>query len=368
MAESPSDGYLRTSVDAASLAFMSFHLSRSDLLCLAKQRYGSAIRNTRLALNSLQHHNSDHVIQSVLLLDLYEKMANRDEHHFSSWRSHAQGALHMIEARASTDFSNPNTCQLAVTAAVAIMISCGVARVPVPATLAVVRGNLDKYVRNAKWTFTELVLDVVNLRADMQKTGPGLVNPNVALRRAKTLDQRMASMEERLENYGKRHRTYITANNPLVFGRYYDIYPSHYATQKSNAVRMMRLEMLNIVQNLVKSENQDIHKSLATVVEGLARCICATVPQFLLPQARTENEPILSPLQRLHCCTTLTPLYVSFWSTKDDHMKDWILGVLKHMTDFGICLAGYVSQILKSGEYVDYWTVYATVGSYAIGA
>ncbi|KAG7042598.1 C6 transcription factor [Colletotrichum scovillei] len=374
---SPPNGHLHISLGAAGLAFMSFHLNRHDLLLLASKQYVAAIRSIRSALsstsNSNSHHgnNNDEVIQSALLLDLYEKIADRHEHQSASWLSHARGALHMVCDRANTDFSNPTTCQLANNAAVALMKSCGIAGVPVPPSLLALREDLNSYVRDAKWSFTGLVVGIVNLRAYMQGLASGAACPNVVLRRAKILDEHMTLVEKRLQRSWKATRTFTVAYNPLIFGRYYDVYPSHHATQVTNAVRMMRLELNSIIQHVGHNEEHTIKSQTREVIRELTRHLCAAVPQFLLligGDATSLPVHTLPPLQRLHCCTMLTPLYLSFCLTEDLYMKEWILQILLHMAEHGVKLASDVFQLISSGKLVDYWALYAMVGSYAIAA
>lgn len=350
---------------------MSFHLNRHDLLLLASKQYVAAIRSIRSALSSSSSNNNDEVIQSALLLDLYEKIANRHEHRFASWLSHARGALHMVCDRANTDFSNPTTCQLANNAAVALMKSCGIAGFPVPPSLLALREDLNSYVRDAKWSFTGLVVGIVNLRAYMQGLASGAACPNVVLRRAKILDEHMTLVEKRLQRSWKPTRTFTVSYNPLIFGRYYDVYPSHHATQVTNAVRMMRLELNSIIQHVGHSEEPAIKSQTREIIRELTRHLCAAVPQFLLligGEATSIPVYTLPPLQRLHCCTMLTPLYLSHCLTEDSYMKEWILHILLYMAEHGVKLASDVFKLISSGTFVDYWALYAMVGSYAIAA
>ncbi|KAK1638663.1 hypothetical protein BDP81DRAFT_513982 [Colletotrichum phormii] len=368
LTNSPPSGHLHISLGAASLAFMSFHLNRPDLLLLlllllllASRQYVAAIRSIRSALSSNNnnssnlHHkpnNDDEVIQSaLLLLDLYEKIANRHEHQSASWLSHARGALHLVRDRANTDFSNPTTCQLANTAAAALMRSCGIAGIPVPPSLLSLREDLNSYVRDAKWSFTGLVVGIVNLRAYMQgqpPSGGAAACASVVLRRAKILDEHMALVEKRLQRSWRATKTFTTAYNPLIFGRYYDVYPSHHATQVTNAVRMMRLELNSIIRHVDGDEEVAIESLTGEVIRELTRHLCAGVPQFLLVIGGEGGTSLpvctLPPLQRLHCCTMLTPLYLSFCLTEDSYMKEWILQILVYMAEHGVKLASDVSQ------------------------
>ncbi|KAL2689106.1 hypothetical protein Neosp_003158 [[Neocosmospora] mangrovei] len=107
LAIAPASGHLQTSVGAVSLAFMALQANRPDLMPLANRQYLVAIRAVREAIHFSQQPGSnwtdkpvsDETLQSVLLLDLFEKLTM---HHQGpglpgSWLSHLQGALSMVQ-------------------------------------------------------------------------------------------------------------------------------------------------------------------------------------------------------------------------------------------------------------------------------
>jgi hypothetical protein len=124
---------------------MAYQLNCQDLLPVANQRYLAAIRSLGVVIrSSLQANNAanqsltDETLQSVLLLDLYEKMAYQplSESEFpSSWLSHIQGALSIVRSRPTAGFSNPTTQQLATRTVIALTLSCGAAGIPIPEAL-----------------------------------------------------------------------------------------------------------------------------------------------------------------------------------------------------------------------------------------
>ncbi|EXF73118.1 hypothetical protein CFIO01_07518 [Colletotrichum fioriniae PJ7] len=138
------------------------------------------------------------------------------------------------------------------------MKSCGIAGFSVPPSLLTLREELNSYARDTKWSFTGLVVGIVNLRAYIQGLAWGAACPKMVLRRAKILDEHMALVEKRLQRLWKATRTFTISYNPLIFGRYDDIYPSHHATQVPNAVRMMRLELNSIILHVGHNEEHVI--------------------------------------------------------------------------------------------------------------
>ncbi|KAI8722764.1 hypothetical protein NCS52_00421200 [Fusarium sp. LHS14.1] len=367
LATAPTSGHLQTSVGAVGLAFMALQANRPDLMPLANRQYLVAIRAVREAIrisqqpasNRTDKPVSDETLQSVLLLDLFEKlrMYHQGPGLPGSWLSHLQGALSMVQACKTTDFRNSTTCQLAGRTVIALTISCGAAGMPIPEPLQAVRQDLDSYIRSSKWTFISLLMSVVDFRAQMRSA---VLGSDDILMKAYDLQDQLALAESSIPRAWRPHR--VTSQQKLIFDDYYDVYPSHYATQVFNAFRIMRLEMCSIIRNLHPSN------SVEKTIDQVSRDICAAMPQFILTEARSENAVPFSPLQKLECHGILTALYEAGQITTNIHLREWILQCLAYMADNGIKMAQDVGHILKFTPEVDYWTVFAMVGSCGITA
>ncbi|OAL56100.1 hypothetical protein IQ07DRAFT_660453 [Pyrenochaeta sp. DS3sAY3a] len=330
---SPSSGYLYASVDAVSLAFMAYQVNHPDLITQAKSRYLAAIRSLRTAIPHSDHPANDSrssisnaFLQSVLLLDLYEKI---DRHRYdtspnfpSSWLSHVFGALAMIRERPSTEFSDPIIRELASRTVFALTISC----------------DLAFHVNTPKWAFINLLSAIVNLRADIRAA---TCNSDAILLRAQELNKRLALAESKIPSSWKPHKK--NSDSSMAFGGYYDHYPDHFATQVFNAFRLMRLNMNSIVQGISP------RRSTAEEIVNVTQDICASIPQ-------------------LQCYGTLTPLYAAAQITTAPHTRNWILQTLTYMADNGVEMARQVHHILTSAPETDYWVVFAMLGSCGITA
>ncbi|KAH6618603.1 hypothetical protein C7974DRAFT_426875 [Boeremia exigua] len=368
LATSPTSGYLRASVDAVSLAFMAYQEGRPELAVQANRRYLVAIRSLRTEI--LRLHNTDcnmspisnAFLQSVLLLDLYEKL---DRHHHrntaprssSSWLSHASGALAMVKARPQTQFSDPSTRHLASRIVIALTISCGAAGIRVPEALTELHSDLASHVQSPKLTYMGLLSASINLHADIREA---MLSPEAIVLRAEELDMQLALVESSIP--GSWRPQVVKSDSPLVLGGYYDRYPDHYSTQVFNAFRIQRLVMSAIIRET------SVPNYTPQEVARLARDICASVPQFLLQTTNPGNTVPPSPLQRLQCHGVLTPLYVAAQTTTDARVREWILQILAYMIDSGIQMARYVRNTLIHSPETDYWAVFSTVGSCGITA
>lgn len=337
--------------------------SRPDLHQHATRRYLNAIQILRAELNSSQllakHMVSNTILQSVLLLDLYEKIVVHRNVERSiqpgSWLSHVSGALHLVQIRPTDGFSDPVTVQLAMRTAFALTISCGAAGIQVPKALSALQRDLDHHIRSPKWTLIDVLSAIINLRADIRASH---LRPDELFQRAQKLDMRLRLGESNMPHSWKPRR--ISADNAMILNGYYDLYPCHCADQVFNAFRIIRLDLNRIIckLNLGSSASQTILES--------TQDICAPVPQFILSTTRAESTLPLSPLQILQCNESLTPLCVAAQMTSEPRIRTWILQTLGHMGDNGVKLATYVTHVLLSAPETDDWRVFTMFGSCGI--
>ncbi|KAH9204566.1 hypothetical protein DL95DRAFT_376876 [Leptodontidium sp. 2 PMI_412] len=357
-------GPLVSSVDAISLAFAAFQFNSQKLRSLANKTYLNAIQTLSQALCNPKISTSDETLQAVLLLDLCEKFANCHlQNSNPPWMIHIKGAMSLVEARGNRNFSSPIACQLASRVAEAMAISCGSAAVPVPNSLPTLRGNLDGFVFHANWEFAALVVSVASLRADIHS---GKLKGEAATDRARELDRSLAVLQENLPRSWKSKRVQRVEQDTHILGHYYDVYPSHAITQTCNAIRMMRLEMNSILREY---DQLDSENSASNAIDRIARQICDTIPQFIIAEARPENGLPFLPLQRLHCCSMLPPLYLAAQLSTDEDLRGWISQTMEYMAEWGsLQMARDIADLLKTKSDVDYWTVCKLTGSYALNA
>lgn len=361
--QAPAIGHLACSVSAASLAFTAVQFESQEVMSLANKRYLAAIQNLGQALRDPKALESDETLQAVLLLDLYEKFSSRQAHIPPSWMSHIQGAMSLVAARGTLNFSSLVASQLARNVVTTLMMSCGAAKVFIPESLLSLRRELDVSNADTKWDFMEIVCEIVNLRADIyHKLGSGAG----VYEKAKEIDQNLASLEDKLPEVWKPVSVLATVNHgPRLLDGQYDVYPNQYATQVWTALRAMRLEMTKIIR-----DNHPCSKASASeTINRISRRICHAVPQFILPEARPDNAEPFSPIQKLQCRTLLAPLYLAAQLSTDSHMKEWICNSIDYMAEKGnIRVAKDITNILKRNSGEDYWTIWAMTGCYAMAA
>lgn len=366
MADSGHDKHLQLSVDAVGLAFMAFQLNRQDLAPLANQRYLEAIRSLGLVVqSSMQTANSvanqslsDATLQSVLLLDLFEKLAF-NSHQMSEFPghllSHIQGALSIVQSIPRTQFSNPMIQQLATQSVLAYTLSCGAEEIPIPEAVVRLYSDLGRYIRTRHWILIGHFIRLINFCSE---TRNGKSDSSDIRKRVRSLYDELSYAESRMPQslWPQRRDT----SDALAFDNYYDVYPGHRAAQFFNAYRFMRLGAAEMLQKLEYSAE------IAEDVTQTTQAICATVPQILLPTETFHNAVPFSPFQMLECAGVLAPLYLAAQQTRDPMMRAWILRTLMYMADNGLKPAKIVAYILKFKPQVGYWAVFRMIGNYAI--
>ncbi|KAL6406562.1 ThiJ/PfpI family protein [Ilyonectria robusta] len=362
--QAPATGHLACSVDAVSLAFTAVQFESQEIMSFAKKRYVAAIQNLGQALRDPKALESNEVLQSVLVLDVYEKLSNREAHTRPSWMSHVQGAMSLVAARGSLNFSNPIACQLTRSVVTTLIISCGAAMVPVPESIISLRKELDVSGVDKKWDFMAILLHIVNLRADVYHDGGG--DRTRVVEKAKEIDRNLASLEKTLPEFWKPVVVLAADNHGLqLLDGQYDVYPSHFATQLWNTLRAMRLEMAKIIKDYHQSSEPDASET----INRISRRICHTVPQFILPGARPDNAEPFSSIQKLQCRTLLAPLYLAACVSTDTHIQEWICNSIDYMAEKGnIRVAKDIADMLRTRSDIDYWTVWAMTGCYAMTA
>ncbi|KAK1471278.1 hypothetical protein CTAM01_16595 [Colletotrichum tamarilloi] len=218
--------HLSAGVEAASLAFLAVELDSPNLLLLANSSYVTAIRRLNHTLSSLDPDEAERALQTILLLDMYEKLVHRGSGKSQAWLSHAQGGLSLLGARETSIMSTPTGCQVAARLVTAVTVSCATVGDRIPPELTKARRNIGYRVKSVKWTFLGVLAQIVNLKSD------------IVHGRISTLDLLVKAKYER------------------VLGLFYDIYPDHYITQVSNAICTIRLILYHLLKTYVPEESR----------------------------------------------------------------------------------------------------------------
>ena len=376
--QSPLDQHLAASVDAVSLAFFSFQFECNQASSIAREKYLCALPLLNKALKSIECATSDTTLLAVLLLDLFEKITNRNPRSTESWMSHVNGALALIDLRDNTQFRNYTGLRLLGRLSINLLISCLAANAPVPFALVKLRSDLEPFLNkdDPKWQVSGLVMKYAELQGAIQDDR--LPSSDIVTRTTE-LDHEFVSLANNMPSTWLPNRTYIDEASERVFEQHFDTYPDYFTAQTWNVLRTMRILLNDIIRTYcVQSANGSCREcspacnsDIAThSIDAMAKDICATAPQYTEYEnaaAKSKNDP---GSQILRCYTLLFPLYVAgLFASSTTKMKPWIIKQLRFISnEIGIRNASVVAEILERADGTSPWSVYAILGSYAFAA
>lgn len=365
-----SDAHLTESIDAVSLAFFAHHYSQPSLAGVAARKYAAAIKDVNRALCDPQAAIEDATLQSVLLLDLYEKISNRDDQIPGSWMAHAKGALAVVNARGERNFKMYNARRLAVRLTTTVCVSCAATLTRVPDDLVRLCQDLDPYFEKSdvKWYLTLHVVSLINFRSDVHNNV--FESEAEILEAAWRLEGEFAVKEKELNHMCRptRLRT-VRAKSPLVFGQHYDLYRGHRLTQGWNICRTMRLLLHSIILDhaaKVPTAGNSVLDRSRQIMEETAEDICASVPQSIMVGTKPGNAVPFSPFQVLQSYSLLPPLYVAGWMSANTSLRIWVINTMRYIAEAGAMeVAHKTANSLASSEKFEYYKVFQMFGSYA---
>ncbi|KAF4414740.1 hypothetical protein FACUT_14009 [Fusarium acutatum] len=299
-------------------------------------------------------------LQSVLLLDFYDKMAF--QHYQPSeapglLQIHAKGSLSILRSLPKGELLNPATLQLATQSILVTILSCGADATDFPEHLIGLYNELGSYIQSDRWHLIGHYIRLVNVHINVRNGKMGLSD---ALKHAREYSLDILEEENKMSCSWRPYRRDTCEAG--AFDSYYDVYPNHKVAQALNKYRIMRLGVASFVHRLTGSVE------VAEDVEQLVRTICASVPQIILPEARPQNTLPFSPLQILECSAVLSPLYLCTRHTRDPAMRAWILQTLKYMANNGVKMAQTLANIIESPLKPEIWDWFKMVGSYTCSA
>lgn len=350
--------HLAYSVNAVSLVFSAVQFDSRELISTAFNRYSAAIGNLRHSLCEPNVFIGDEILQSILLLDLFEKLAAPSLGMPGPSMTHIRGAMSIIESRGKLNFASALSTQIARNILSHFIISCGITKTSILESQVAVWKDLSGLIIDSKWDYMGILVDIVNLRAILTKGI--MVDDSTMNGRVFDIKCRLEYLADSLER--SCGPVVVLLGDWQALDGEYDVYPNHFTMQLHNAVRMMRLEMEGLIRDRCHEQNGD-------AINKIAKQICRSVTHCIMPQARSENSEPFTQMQKLECRILMAPLYQAAQLTTDNCMQEWIWRILEYMAAKGnMRIARDVLDLSKKRLDIDYWTIWAMAGCYATAA
>jgi hypothetical protein len=387
------DGHLTSSVDAVALAYLNYQRHSQSAREEARQHYITALRLTGAALQSPDLATKDSTILAILLLDLYEKITNKEPEYDGAWAAHLQGALTLAKLRGNQQFTDPSVLRMLVRLSTNLLISCVASDRPIPEELVDLRSNIASHSvtpSDPKWGESDLIIELARLR---QKFKEGVLSDEEAIPSLKELDAKFLALSVEVTPAWQYKTVRVDERSSHHYELYHHVYSHEQVAQMWNVLRLTRI-LLNEFICLLCSQRLDPdahalrHRAMETI-STMTSDICASVPQYIgevlgTPKGsvtRTGSRSAIldtntrlsillrqsNPTHHLQCYRLIFPLYVAAQSFAAPlSLKPWAIQQLRFMADYhGIENAAVIAKILESGEKRDPWLVYAMLGSYA---
>jgi hypothetical protein len=383
--------HLELCIEAASLGYLS-HLVYSDVaMKIARERYGKALGLMNTVLRSSEIASKNTTLLSSLMLDLFEKITNNKPQ--DHWSTHINGALGLVEVLGLQTFDDPAAIRILVRLSTNLLISCVASKTHVPYKLIILRKHVAKHISVAddpKWKLTDLMIIYATLRANMRC---GHLSKYDGLRHISQLDAKLNSLALEMPATWQFYTTIPDNKSDFLYNHHIDTYPDRYITQTWNVLRLVRLLLNETAVKLHRLEpaisDADFPEMTVmmamTNIKKLSDEICASAPQYtdckVAIQRKLPNLDLAQSFiqtnclphetsQNLDCYALIFPLYVVAHSfNTSNKTREWVIKQLHYIGDhFNIRNAEIVSQILRQGNDINPWWVYAMLGSYAFAA
>lgn len=298
---------LEASFEAVALGYMANEQRRGDLRILAQEKYGIGLQQTISALQGPQSATPE-TVASVLLLALFAVISLKSYHDAQNvWSKHIQGILAILESCSlSTIFQNFAGQGLLYHIISVVQIDCLQRRLPLPPQLQSLYSAtwINESVQAAN--FWEVLGRLALLNTQFDESAISLLY----IAQLQEMEKDIQSLLELMPQLFPDQFAFCdtTDSQNIDFGQtgYHPpvhSFSSFRVAQTWNTLRMTRLFNANLLNssivaylshNLGVAEDVEktLHRSLnetSTIARQTAVAICASVPEFLRPDAWVNN-------------------------------------------------------------------------------
>jgi hypothetical protein len=399
------DEHLTSSMDAVALAYLNYQRHVPNAQSDARQHYVTALQLLNKAIQDPELRKKDSTLLTILLLDLYEKITNKEPHYEGAWAAHLQGALTLVKMRGDKQYDDPIALRILVRLTTNEIISCVASHRPVPEEIVTLRANIGANISSpadSKSRESDLMIKFARLRHEIEA---GHLTDEEAIVALKDLDSRFIALSLDVQPMWQFKLVQVEEKSSHHWEAYHHVYPCEQMGQMWNVLRLTRILLNELILSRSPDSEQvgrpdsktpSLRQVAIDTITSMASDICATIPQYIgdlsgegihkLTAIPTMSPSLMSgtskrksgvmpikqtispnPTHHLPCYRLIFPLYVAAQSPgAPPALQPWAIQQLRFMADYhAIENAARVAKVLESGENRDPWLVYAMLGSYA---
>ncbi|KAL5117191.1 hypothetical protein ACEQ8H_004879 [Pleosporales sp. CAS-2024a] len=404
LAQPFTDGILRHSVNAASLAGFANATKSPAIMQQAQAAYVSALHLTNKALTVKESAVKDSTLISVIMLGMYENFVFQDRRDLSAWEKHVNGACALLKLRGTEQFRSDLGRRLFHQFYGVIMLVALETGKPVHQGIHDLYRTMtltsDYTVHGRAWT-TRLV-DVMHTSIDLNRDQT--TDPRTMVTAALNLDHEIEEIKVLMPHVWDFEEVRLEQPSEHLHGELYHVYLDPWIAQMWNAVKSCRLCLYKIIRENVnkgwlqynppvfsREEYESIKKNAEEITRSTAAAIVASVPQIvgMIPWIDLEvarhrmSDPkvaIPSPTNRIcppgtftdvarstHMLHLVWPLYAAAGlDLMSTEMRQWSIDILHFIalrigSRQAVLLAEELKQVQRSGifttPYADHTSV-----------
>ena len=323
-----------------------------------------ALSLTNKALQSKESATKDTMLLTVLLLDLFEWLANNGRNSTAETESrHIDGALALVKVRGREQFKDPVSRRMFLQLSRNVLIRCLQSEVEMPSELISLREIAAQSVdtRDPKWRFSDAMFQYAKLRRAM-RTGEWSDDENI--RFAMEIDGELVDIHQNMHLDLQAQTTGNYTPSMDVHGDQTHLNSNSSMHMTWNSVWFVRILVNDVVrqcsQRLLSEEKtrssmlvEQVAATTATIL-SLSSDICASVPSYTKASSITSQD-------RETAHTLIFPLYVAAsTSVCPQHTHEQIIGALGHIGSvMGIPQAIVAKEMVERGENGNPWGIVA---------
>ena len=238
---------LAASSCASAIASLSRELREPEIMKVARQFYGRALKMINAALQSPQDAPLDGTLVSVLLLGLFETVNQDKKPSPESWTTHTEGAVALLKMRGPEQFETELGKKLFVQVSNNIRVSCFQRSLRLPTQFV----ELDKIaamhldMENPILRFWPIIDNFIELQADLLD-GTILETPAV-IETAMNIDDQAWKLSTSMPQSWRYEELSRDAAPAGAYEQTAHLYPDHVVARLWSTIRMTRIYLHEII-------------------------------------------------------------------------------------------------------------------------
>ncbi|KAL8371420.1 hypothetical protein RB595_001292 [Gaeumannomyces hyphopodioides] len=288
------------SMTAVGLAGLANMTRSGDVMDSARKSYGTALRLINTALRLPDEAVKDTTMLSILILGLFEMIADRDARTVSgtvkAWHEHVNGAAALAKIRGVAQFRTRAGIKMFMMLCQTVILSCIQQGVPMPQSVLDLRAELSRKFRslNAPESRIEVSMPIYRVLEFRHEVRSGsLDSPEAVIERLIKMDDDFEHVIANLPSSYRYHTLRLPFPHKDTLDGVCHVYPNMGKLAIWNGFRSCRLLILETILTEIHSRYQNVDPSCVPPrhaaafaaararLPKLCRAIVASVPQAL---------------------------------------------------------------------------------------